>query len=304
VWPAHSGERLDVAFAALTGLPRRRARAVIAEGRVWVNGAPVRVLSRPAHTGDILDVIGGGEPLAAPAPLPAALPLLHDDGWLIAVDKPAGLASQPRRAPAAGELAACELLALQLALRDGARQEIALFHRLDRITSGVMVFPRHHQASAALAATWQAGRAEKRYLAVVLGDPGHRPVVVKRAVGRDPLAPGRARADRRGDPATTRVARLARAGGLALVEARPLTGRMHQVRVHLAELGCPVAGDTLYGGGHDVPRPLLHAWRLALPHPRDGRRLELLAPLPADMAAFLAARDLWPAGLAAPAPAG
>lgn len=304
VWPAHGGDRLDVAFAALAGLPRRRARVAIAEGLVWVNGAPVRVLSRPLHTGDVVDAIGQGDSLAPPAPLPALLPLLHEDGWLIGIDKPAGLASQPRREPASGELSACELLALQLALRDGARQQIALFHRLDRITSGVMVFPRHHQASAALAATWRAGRVEKRYLAVVRGDPGGRPVVVERAVGRDPLSPGRARTDRRGNPATTRVARLALAGGFALVEARPLTGRMHQVRVHLAELGCPVAGDTLYGGGHGVPRPYLHAWRLALPHPRDGRRLELVAPVPADMAAFLAAHNLSVPGLAASAPAG
>jgi len=303
VWPAHDGERLDVACAALAGLARRRARILISEGRVWVNGAPVRVLSRPLHAGDVVDVIERGEPLAAPAPLPAPLPLLHEDTWLIAVDKPAGLASQRRREPAPGELAAAELLALQLALRDGARQQLALFHRLDRITSGVMVFPRHHQASASLAATWREGRAEKRYLAVVRGDPGARPVVVERAIGRDPHSPGRVRADRRGDPATTRVARLALARGLALVEARPLTGRTHQVRVHLAELGCPVAGDTLYGGGHDVPRPYLHAWRLALPHPRDRRRLDLIAPLPADMAAFLQAHGLSVDSLAASGPA-
>ena len=299
-WPGHGGDRLDVAVAALAGQPRRRARAVIGEGRVWVNGAPVRVLSRRLRTGDVVDVIEGGDSLAAPIPLPAPLPLLHEDSWLIAIDKPAGLASQPRRTPAAGELAACELLALQLALREGARQPLALFHRLDRITSGVMVFPRHHQASAALAATWRAGRAEKRYLAVVRGDPGGQPVVVERAVGRDPASPGRVRTDRRGDPATTRVARLALAGGLALVEARPLTGRMHQVRVHLADLGCPVAGDTLYGGGRDVPRPYLHAWRLALPHPRDRRRLELVAPMPGDMATFLEAHGLRVVDLTAP----
>jgi len=83
-----------------------------------------------------------------------------------------------------------------------------------------------------------------------------------------------------------------------------LTGRMHQVRVHLAELGCPVAGDTLYGGGRAVPRPFLHAWRLALPGPRDGRRLDLAAPLPADMAGFLASAGLSLDRPAASAPAG
>ena len=304
VWPAHAGARLDVALAALGGVPRRRARALIDGGRVWLNGAAVRVQSRPLQLGDVLDAIPQDDPLAGPAALPARLPLLYEDGWLVAIDKPAGLASQPRRAPRPGELSAVELLTLQLAARDGARPQVTLFHRLDRITSGVMVFPRHHDASVSLAASWRSGRVEKRYLAVVRGDPGARPVVVDRALGRDPLTPGRARADRRGDPATTRVTRLAHAGGLALVEARPLTGRMHQVRVHLAGLGCPVAGDTLYGGGHAVPRPFLHAWRLALPGPRDGRRLELVAPLPADMAGFLASAGLSLDDRPAPAPAG
>jgi len=285
-------------------VPRRRARALIDGGCVWLNGAAVRVQSRPLQLADVVDAIPRGEPLAAPAAPPPPLPILHEDGWLVAIDKPAGVASQPRRAPRPDELSAIELLALQLAARDGVRPQVALFHRLDRITSGVMVFPRHHEASAALAASWRAGRVEKRYLAVVCGDPGARPVVVDRALGRDPLSPGRARADRRGDPATTRVARLACAGGLALVEARPLTGRMHQVRVHLAELGCPVAGDTLYGGGRAVPRPFLHAWRLALPGPRDGRRLDLAAPLPADMAGFLASAGLSLDRPAASAPAG
>jgi len=80
---------------------------------------------------------------------------------------------------------------------------------------------------------------------------------------------------------------LARLGEFSLLEIRPLTGRTHQVRVHLAEAGFPVAGDTLYGGGGGVPRPFLHAWRLDFPHPRTGAQLRIEAPIPADMQAFL-----------------
>ncbi len=80
--------------------------------------------------------------------------------------------------------------------------------------------------------------------------------------------------------------RFATTGATSLVEVRPLTGRTHQVRVHLAHLGSPVAGDTLYGGSGTVPRPFLHAWRLSLPHPADARSLELCSPVPADMAAM------------------
>jgi len=286
------GERLDRAAATLTGLARRRARAAIEDGSVWLNGSPVRVLSRVVRTGDVVDVIPGDERVAAAAPLPPALAIVHEDGWLVAVDKPAGLASQAPRERAPGELTVPEALAMQLAWRDGRRAELLLFHRLDRITSGLLVLARHHDAARALSRAWAEGGAEKTYLAVVRGDPGPAPLAISRAIGRDQLTPGRFRTDRDGKPARTEVVRVATSGGLALVQARPRTGRSHQVRVHLAELGFPVAGDRLYGSRESVPRPFLHAWRLALPHPRDGARLHLEAPLPADMRSFLASHGL------------
>ncbi len=282
------GERLDKAVAALTGLPRRRARAAIEEGRAWLNALSARVLSRPVHTGDVVDLIPADDVLGPPAPLPAAIAIVHEDGWLVAVNKPPGLASQPPRERRTGELTAPEALALQLGHRDGKRVDLLLFHRLDRITSGLLVLARHHEAARALTRAWGEGSVEKTYLAVVRGDPGPAPRTVARAIGRDQLTPGRFRADRDGRPARTEITRIAAGGGLALVAARPLTGRSHQVRVHLAEVGHPVAGDRLYGGGALAGRPFLHAWRLVLPHPRDGAPLRLEAPLPADMRAFLA----------------
>jgi RluA family pseudouridine synthase len=261
-------------------------RAIADAGQLWLNAKPCRVLSRPLVTGDVVDVIpGDGETLPAAA-LPPPLPLLFEDGWLVAIDKPAGITTQPARSRREGELTAQERVALQLAARDGQRSDVLLFHRLDRITSGVLLFARQHDAARALAAAWAGGRARKRYLAVVLGDPGPGSRVVDGPVAPDPLARGRFCVDRRGKPAATEVRRLATAGGISLVEALPRTGRTHQVRVHLAAAGIPVAGDSLYGGGSGH-RPFLHAWRLALPHPRDARVLSLEAPLPDDMRGFL-----------------
>ncbi len=288
VRPELAGERLDQGLAALAGIARRRVRALIAGGCLWLNGRPCRVLSRPLHLADVLDVVQEGEMLASPPPEPAALSILHEDGWLVAVDKPAGVATQPPRNRAPGELTAHERVLLQLAAREGKQVEVLLFHRLDRLTTGVLVFARQHEAARALAKTWASAAAQKRYLAVVQGELTEGPRKFSGAIARDPLVPGRFHVARGGKPATTEVHLLARVGEFSLVEVRPLTGRTHQVRVHLAAAGFPVAGDALYGGGGGVPRPFLHAWRLTLPHPRTGRQLRLEAPLPADLQRFLA----------------
>ena len=292
VFPEHVGLRMDQGAAALTGLPRRRVRALADEGRLWLNGKAVRVVSRLLHIADVLDVVQGDEALGEPNVLPSPLLIVHEDGWLVAIDKPAGLASQPPRERAPGEVTAQERLALQLAARDGRRFAPLLIHRLDRLTTGVLLFACQHEAARALARVWAEGRVEKRYLAVVCGDPGDTPHLLSGPIGPDPLAPGRYQVRREGRPARTEVRRIVASSGYALVEVRPLTGRTHQVRVHLAHAGFPVAGDALYGDRRGVPRPFLHAAALTLPHPRDRRRLRIEAPLPVDMAAFLTAHGL------------
>jgi 23S rRNA pseudouridine1911/1915/1917 synthase len=287
VHPELAGQRLDQGTAALTGLPRRRVRALAAEGRVWLNGKATRVLSRQLRLADVLDIVPVDEALAAPPAPPPLLPILHEDGWLLAVDKPVGLATQPPRRRAPGETTAHERALLQLAAREGHRIDVLLFHRLDRLTTGVLVFALQHDAARALTALWNSGAAHKRYLAVVRGTPGEKHLNISGAIAPDPLVHGRFRVARGGRPSATEVLLLAKLGELSLVEVRPLTGRTHQVRVHLAEVGLPVAGDALYGGGSGVPRPFLHAWRLAFPHPRTGTQVRLEAPLPGDLQAFL-----------------
>ncbi len=288
VLPESADKRLDQTLAAASGLSRRAARTLIQGGGLWVNGRPVRVQSRFVHVGDVLDVLAEGQALSSPDALPPPLPILHEDGWLVAVDKPPGLASQPPQRRAPGELTAHERALVQFAAREGQRVDLLLFHRLDRLTTGVLVFARQHEAARELTKTWSSGGAQKRYLAVARGDPGGGTRTLDGAIAPDPLVPGRFSISRRGKPARTEVRRLARLGELSLLEVKPLTGRTHQVRVHLTQAGCPVAGDALYGGGGGVPRPFLHAWRLSLPHPRTGKQLRLEAPIPADMRAFLA----------------
>lgn len=295
VTPELEGTRLDQALTVLSGLPRRQIRAHVGDGGLWLNHHPTRVLSRQMQIGDVLDLLETPAAAASATP-PRQLGILLEDGHLLAIDKPAGVVTQPPRQRARGELTAHELAILQLAWRDGHRPQLLLFHRLDRMTSGVLLFARQHEAARSLTRAWTGGKVRKSYLAVVRGDPGGKPLAIEVPIAPDPLTPGRYRAHRKGKPARTEVRRLATSGSFAVCEVRPFTGRTHQVRVHLAHAGFPIAGDTMYGGHHDVPRPFLHARYLTLPHPSDRRAITIAAPIPADMAAFLAANGLTVAG--------
>lgn len=286
----HDGARLDVFLAAATELSRRAARALIEAGDVLRNGQPLRVLSRTVQAGDVIDA------LRPPAELGAAVPdlplprILFTDGWLLVADKPAGVLSQPAENRGPGDLALDEILLLGLALREGRRPFLRLVHRLDRQTSGAVLFARVRQALPPLSEAWRSGAVDRRYLAVVGGHPSFEATEVDRPIGRDPEHRWRFRVDGGGRAARTEVAVVERlAGDTALVECRLTTGRTHQVRVHLAALGHPVVGDTLYGGSSrpTVSRPLLHASRLDLPHPRTGDRLTIECPLPSDFSTLL-----------------
>lgn len=221
---------------------------------------------------------------------PSPPPVVFVDDDLVVVDKPSGMPSVPARTtadpPDVGRM---------LEPRYGFLEAV---HRLDRDTSGLLVLARSRRARAVVGRSFEAGAVAKRYLAVVQG-------VLPAARGELclPLAGDRDRPPRqRVDPilgrrATTRWRLLAtgtwHGAGVALVELEPVTGRGHQLRVHLAWLGCPVAGDRLYGSEKAATAALaLHAAAIALPHPRDGRRLSL-ARLPADAEPW---RTLDPAG--------
>lgn len=291
--PEHDGARLDLYLAAATSLSRRASRAMVAAGEVQRNGEVLRVQSRTLVAGDVIDVLRSPAELSVPPVPPLPLPaILFEDAWLVVVDKPAGVLSQPAEDSPRGELAIEQQLLLALAARDGRRPFLRMVHRLDRTTSGAVLFARTEQALPRLAAAWRAGTVDRSYLAVVAGDPGFDELEIERPIARDPAHRWRFRVDEAGRPAHSSVRILARhAGRTALVRCRLHTGRTHQVRVHLAAVGHPVVGDRLYGAPAQLgaPRPLLHAASLDLPHPGDGRRLHIESPLPADFERFLEA---------------
>ncbi|HEX9051093.1 MAG TPA: RluA family pseudouridine synthase [Anaeromyxobacter sp.] len=283
VGAADAGERIDRFIAARGGISRGEARRALDAGGVFLDGRRCKVAGRAVREGQrvVVNLAEGGRGARAPPPLDRAR-LLYADAELAAVDKPAGIPSQPTLTTDRGTLP--ELVSALLG------SPVTLVHRLDRETSGVTVFARTPAAAAALAAAFRDGSPEKTYLALCARAPAPAEGRLEAALGKDPARAGVRRVDPRGEPAATRW-RTVREGPLAaLVEARPETGRTHQIRVHLAHLGAPLLGDARYGGPRrvgelSVPRVMLHARRLDLAHPATGARLVLEAPVPEDFLA-------------------
>lgn len=287
--------RLDQGLAHLAGIPRRRARALIDAGKVWLDGRPIRTLSRRLATASVLDLLPPHDGAVQPRESPV-VDIMYEDRWLVAVAKPSGVVAGNPRNRAKEELTIGEALALALAARAGRRQEVTLIHRLDRPTSGLVVFALHPRAVRGLAGLWLTGHVDKRYLAAIAGDPGEEPLILTQPIARDPLTPNRFAPSPRGRPARTAIRTLVRGTTHTLIEARPFTGRSHQLRVHLAAAGWPIAGDTLYGGP-PASRLMLHAWGLEFPHPITGERLSLTAPPPQEFTVQLQRYELTlPAG--------
>jgi 23S rRNA pseudouridine1911/1915/1917 synthase len=279
--------RLDLALIRLhPDLSRRRARAAIEKGQVSVDGECIREAGR-----DVTEGAGITWDPNRPALRRArcSLPILHEDEHVLVVDKPAGLLTVPTRGAPEGEdtvLGRVREYVRRLRPRGGFVERV---HRLDRDTSGAVVFALSREARAELIRTFRSHRIERRYLAIVAGTPPADRGAVDVPI-RDAWVSGR-RAVARGEepqrPARTRWRVRERFSGAALLEVELDTGRQHQIRVHLAHVRLPVVGDRVYGtpavGRVSPRRPMLHAWRLVLPHPLSGERLSVESPVPADL---------------------
>ena len=218
-------------------------------------------------------------PLAAASSDNSLVRVVFADADLIVVDKPAGMPSVPARTPLDPPCVAWRLR--------GEYGPLEAAHRLDRDTSGLLVLARTHETRAALGRAFEDRTVRKRYEAVVHGVPDRAEAVVHLPLAADPARSPRSRVDPiLGRPATTRWRLLPSSPSpgkhWSLLELEPITGRSHQLRVHLAWLGMPIIGDRLYGPltGRVAPRLALHATWLVFPHPRHGRPVEVRAEPP------------------------
>jgi 23S rRNA pseudouridine1911/1915/1917 synthase len=281
------GARLQQALAV--PLARARVRSLVARGRVRVDGELVRVAGRPLAIGQGVEVeLGPHDLLSRAAAADRAFVLteervLYRDAALLGVDKPPGLPTHPTADPRRASLSVEVRRFLGAA---GPPPYLAVHQRLDRDTSGVVLFAVDPRANPGLARAFSEREAEKTYVALT-ARPGRLPATrFQIAVPLLEGGGGRVRAGIAGGRAAETDVRVVEVLGRALlVEARPRTGRKHQVRAHLAHAGLPILGDRVYGrGGPGAARLMLHARRLSLPHPLTGERLVIESPLPADMA--------------------
>ena len=319
------GLRLDSYLAArLHRYSRSQVQRLIAQGRVLLRGRPVKPASRVA-TGETVLI---RYPRHEERPCPhAELPVLYEDEVLLAVDKPAPLLSHPT-----DKIQNNTVTSVLKGQFPGLRPRLA--HRLDRETSGVLLLAKDAATARGLAALFVSRKVRKEYLDLTAGEVSWRRKTVDAPLGKEGLeikvrqavcavatpccAPSGkasgARAVGAGAEALTEFEQLASGGGLSLIRARPKTGRLHQIRVHLAHLGHPVLGDKLYTGRGELymkavkktlteddlgrlgaPRQMLHAQRLRLPHPATGRELDVCAPLPGDFRSLLQEAGIsWP----------
>lgn len=221
--------------------------------------------------------------------------VLYRDAYLLAIDKPAGLPSQSTPDPGRDHAVAWVERLLQ-SENPATKPYVALHHRLDRDTTGVLIFAIHRDANAGLSRAFSEHLAQKTYIAIAEMPGAATPISEEWTVDNFLAVKKIARSGSRtdavrsgGDRAITHFRIQQRCARVLVVQALPRTGRTHQIRAHLSQSGLPVVGDKLYGAGHGpwADRVLLHALRLELPHPVSGSRLAIEAPLPEDMRRYL-----------------
>ena len=308
-----AGLRLDLVLRRhltdVRSATRTRVQSWIESGRVSVNGRPILRVSARTARGDLVAV---RLPVQAPRYAMAAeevdLEVLHEDEHLLVINKPAGRVMHPTHRNLSGTI----VNALLWHAREWPTPERpSLVGRLDKLTSGVVVVAKTPAVHAALQRALVSSSGDKEYLAVVYGRVNVARGEIDLSLARDPNDRRRVVAsDTGGAQSLTRFERLARVAapraGLALLRCRLMTGRTHQIRVHLAARGWPLVGDPTYGEPRwsqvadpavaatlrAFPRQALHAWRVAFTHPATRERLTVEAPVPRDIQDLLAATGL------------
>jgi 23S rRNA pseudouridine1911/1915/1917 synthase len=309
--PEFDGHRLDrFLVSVLAEHSRSQIQKLVADGHVTlVRPGSGRTAAAKANTavrdGDRITVDMPEAVASAVAGEELPIEILYQDADVAVLNKPAGMVVHPAVGHSSGTLVNALLHHLTDLSGIGGELRPGIVHRLDRGTSGVMVVAKNDAAHQELARQFHDREVEKEYIALVWGTvvAGRR---IDAAIGRDPK--DRQKMSARSKHARHAVSRITRAHplpGLTLCQVAIQTGRTHQIRVHLSAIGHPIVGDSLYGGIHRrvagdikavqrLERPFLHAARLAFTHPREGHRVQFIAPLPEDLESVLYDLPGWP----------
>ncbi len=285
------GIRVDKYVAeAVPELSRAAAQRLIDEGRIRVNGAIVKASYR-LEPGDTISVEIPPPVEVSIAPEAIPLDIVYEDADILVVNKPAGMVVHPAFGHAGGTLVNAVLAHCPDLAGVGGELRPGIVHRLDKDTSGLIVVAKGDAALRNLQAQFKGREVQKAYLALVEGHVSPPAGLIDAPIGRDPRARKKmAVVPRGGREAQTEYRALEFYDAHTLVEAHPLTGRTHQIRIHMAFIGHPIVGDPVYGFRKQrtkAPRLFLHAARLAFRLPSTGEWREFQAPLPDDLAAVL-----------------
>ncbi len=300
---ALDGERLDRCLASLQDRwTRSRIHALIAEGHVLVDGIPKKPAAS-VHAGAVIEV---EEPDPEPSritPEPIALDIIFEDEHILVLDKPAGLVIHPAAGNPAGTLVNALLYHCTDLSGIGGVERPGIVHRLDKDTTGLLVVAKTDSAHRRLSLAFRRREIHKTYLAVCYGIPDPPSGTIDAPIARHPRERKRMAVRPSGRPAQTIYSVRERFDGAALITCRLITGRTHQIRVHMAHAGHALVGDPLYAGRQwktisspeiaaackTFHRQALHSWRLELIHPINGTAMTFEAPLPRDIQALLSA---------------
>lgn len=291
---ALAGERVDRVVSFFTGCSRSVAAALVANGDVLLDGAPVGARSQRVVEGQALVIprVVAVSTDAVPDPS-VQVEVVHLDHDVVVVDKPAGLVVHPGAGHDTGTLAQGLLARFPEIADVGDPARPGIVHRLDQGTSGLLVVARTPDAYGSLVGQFGARSVERRYLALVWGRPADTVGLIDAPIGRSTRRPTRMTVSASGRDARTRFEvqrRFREPADLALLACGLETGRTHQIRVHLSAIGHPVVGDDQYGGVRGAlttGRPMLHAATLGFAHPTTGEHLAFESALPADFVAIL-----------------
>lgn len=281
----HPAELLAFLFAIRPEAKRAKVRQWLEHGSVQVNGRSITRFNHPLQTGDVVSIRAKHEALAEGL-LPPGLKVVFEDASLIVIEKPAGLLSMANET----ERHKTAYAFLTDYVRRGnprSPERVWIVHRLDRETSGLMVFAKSEAAKRALQANWR--QADKRYLAVVEGRPPADHGVLRSHLDESrPFKVYSAPRSEQTRHAVTNYRVMKQNATCTLIELNPKTGRRHQLRVHLADADCPIIGDHKYGARTNPARRLgLHASALQFTHPSSGEQLRFESPLPQELAGLV-----------------